>query len=151
MEGIAGTQIEAFRVSRGEFAQGCETTPISLDRDNAACPRCKQGPRQTTRAGPDLDDRGVIEPTRRARDPTRQVEIEQKILTEALIRGDRMSRDNLAQRRQQDRRGIGGRNPAGRVQPTAIRRAAMSAASRSAAIRLSARAMPRPAIAKAVP
>jgi hypothetical protein len=38
----------------------------------------------------------LVEPSRRSRDPTRQVEVEEKILTQALVRGDAVSRDDLA-------------------------------------------------------
>ncbi len=74
-EGIPGNKIKAPRISRGKLAERCETTPIPLNRNNAACPRCKQCPRQTAGAGPDLDDRGLVEPPRRPRNPTRQVEV----------------------------------------------------------------------------
>jgi hypothetical protein len=38
----------------------------------------------------------LVEPSRRSYDPTRQVEIEKKILAQALVRGDAVSRDDLA-------------------------------------------------------
>jgi len=38
----------------------------------------------------------LLEPPRCACDPTRQVEVEQEILTEALVRDDPVSRDDLA-------------------------------------------------------
>jgi len=41
----------------------------------------------------------LVEPPRRPCNPTREVEIEQEILTEALVRDDPVSRDDLAQRR----------------------------------------------------
>jgi hypothetical protein len=99
-EGITGDNFEATRINRGKLAERREATPIPLDRNNAACPGCEQCPRQTARAGPDLDDRRLVEPARRPRNPARQVEVEQEILTEAFVRGDPVSRDNLAQRRQ---------------------------------------------------
>jgi len=42
----------------------------------------------------------LVEPPRRPRNPTRQVEVEQEILTEALVRDNPVARDDLAQRRQ---------------------------------------------------
>ena len=79
-----------------------------------------------------------------AGDPAGQIEVEKKILPEALACGDAVPSDHLAQRRQGGRRRIALQLPAERL-------AAISAASRSAAIRLSARAIPWPAIPKAVP
>jgi hypothetical protein len=37
----------------------------------------------------------LIEPPRGSRDPTRQVEVEEKILTQALARDDPVSRNDL--------------------------------------------------------
>jgi hypothetical protein len=84
----------------------------------------------------------MIEPPGGAGDPVGQIEVEQEILAETLARGDAVPGDDLAQRRQ-------GRAFAS--QPVAKRLAAISAARRSAATRLSARALPCPAIANAVP
>jgi hypothetical protein len=42
----------------------------------------------------------LVEPPGRPRNPTRQIEVEQEILTQALLRDDPVSRDDLAQRRQ---------------------------------------------------
>ena len=95
-ERIASDNIKATRINRSKLAERRETTPISFYRKNAARPTCQQRPRQTARAGTDFDDRGLVEPSRRSYDPTRQVEIEKKILTQALVRGDAVSRDDLA-------------------------------------------------------
>jgi hypothetical protein len=76
--------------------------------------------------------------------PARQVEIEEEILPEAFPGDDAMPGDDFAQRRQRGRRGIAD-------QAASSRLAAIWAASRNAAIRLSARAVPRPAMANAVP
>jgi hypothetical protein len=76
--------------------------------------------------------------------PARQIEIEEEILPETFAGDDAMPRNDFAQRRQRGWKGIAD-------QAVAVRLAAIWAASRNAAIRLSARAMPRPAIASAVP
>ena len=86
----------------------------------------------------------MLERPRGAGDTAGQIEIEKKILPEALARNDAVPSDDLAQRRQGGQRWIA-------FQLLAERLAAISAASRSAAIRLSGRAVPRPAIASAVP
>ena len=84
------------------------------------------------------------ERSRSAGDPAGQIEIEEKILAEAPACNDAVPSDHLAQRRQGGRKWIALQLPPERL-------AAISAASRSAAIRLSGRAVPRPAIASAVP
>jgi hypothetical protein len=105
---------------------------------------CEQCACQSAGAGADLDDCRMLEPPSGARDPSRQIEVEQEVLAEASACGDAVPGNDLAQRRQRWRRGVAG-------QPAAVRLDAISAANRSAAIRLSGRAVPWPAIAKAVP
>ena len=89
--------------------------------------------------GADLDDRGVFERARRARDPRREIEVEQEILPERFAGRQSVLADDVAKRRQ-----IVDRAHAGCV-------AAMRAASRNAAIRLDGLALPVPAMSKAVP
>ena len=96
MERITCDKIKAPRISRSKLAERRETPPVSLYRDNAVRPRRKQRPRQTARAGADLDDRGLVESSRCSCDPTRQVEVEQEILAKAPVRDDSVSRDDLA-------------------------------------------------------
>jgi hypothetical protein len=95
-ERITCDKIEAPRISRSKLAERSETPPVSLYRDNVARPECKQRPCQTAGAGTDLDDGGLVEPSRCSCDPTRQVEVEQEILAEALVRDDPVPRDDLA-------------------------------------------------------
>jgi len=97
-ESVAGDELEATRMSGRELAEGRETTAIALDRNNPARADCEQCPRQTTGTGADLDDRGMVEPACRPGDPTRQVEVEEKILPEAPVRDDPVSRDDFPQR-----------------------------------------------------
>jgi hypothetical protein len=49
----------------------------------------------------------MVECPGRSRDSTGQIEVEQEILAEALARGDPVSRENFAQRRQRRPQGIG--------------------------------------------
>ena len=86
----------------------------------------------------------MVEPPGGAGDPARQVEIEKEILPEALAGSYAMPGDHIAQRRQKGERRVAS-------QATARRLAAISPASRNAAMKLSARAVPRPAMANAVP
>jgi len=138
-------------MGRGKLGKCRETAPVALDRDDPAGAGGEQCPRQTAWPGADLDNRRLVEPPCRPRNPTRQIEVEQEILPEPLMCGDPMPRDNFAQRRQRGRPRIGGSGFSRIPQTADARLVAISAASRNAAIRLSARAIPRPAIAKAVP
>src|SRR5262249_39832391 len=97
LEGIAGDQIEAPWIGRGYLTKGCQTAPVAFDRDNPACPRCEQRPRQPARTRPDLDDGRLVERARSPCNSVCEVEVEQEILTEAFVRDDPVSRDNLAQ------------------------------------------------------
>ena len=135
----------------GKLGKCRETAPVALDYDDPASAAAKQCPRQTAWSGADLNDRRLVEPPCCPRNPTRQIEVEQEILPETLLRGDPVPRDNFAQRRQRGRGRVGRSGFARIPQPADARLAAISPASRNAAIRLSARATPRPAIAKAVP
>ncbi len=138
-------------MSGGKFAERRETSCVALDRDNATCTRREQCPRQTAGTGADLDDCGMIEPSSGAGDSAREIEVEEEILPEAPARNDAVSRDHLAQRWRRPSARIADQPPIRRTQLAADRLAAISAANRNAAIRLSARAVPRPAIANAVP
>jgi hypothetical protein len=151
VEGVGSDDFEALGIGSGKLGKCRETAPVALDRDDPAGAAGEQCPCQTAGTGADLDYRRVVEPTCRPRNPTRQIEIEQEILTEALVSDNPVTRDDLAQRRQRGRGRVGRRGFARIPQPADARLTAISAASRNAAIRLSARAIPRPAIAKAVP
>ena len=143
-ERVCGDQLEMSGIGGSEVGKSRETAPIALDRDDPACTGGKQRPGQAAGAGADLDDGRVIEWSGGAGNPAGQIEVEQEILAEPLACGDPVPGDDLPQRRQRRVRGVAS-------QPAAPRLAAISAASRSAAIRLSARALPWPAIANAVP
>ncbi len=60
----------------------------------------EQRPRQPAGTGTDLDDRDGIERCRRARDPPRQIEVENEILPKSFTGTEPVARDDLAQRRQ---------------------------------------------------
>ena len=141
---IAGNELQTPRIGGSQFAEGSKTAWVALDRNDPARAGGEQRAAQAARAGADLDDGGVVEPSGSARDPSRQVEIEEEILSETLMGDNAVPGDDLAQRRQ-----WGGETVAD--QAAAARLAAIWAASRSAAIKLSARAVPRPAMSSAVP
>jgi len=128
----------------GELFESRKAARVTLDCDDPVGAGCKQCACQSAGTGADLDDCRMLEPTSGARDPSRQIEVEQEVLAEASACGDAVPGDDLAQRRRWWRSGVAG-------QPAAVRLAAISPAIRSAAIRLSGRAVPWPAIAKAVP
>jgi hypothetical protein len=86
-------------MSRRNFAEGGETARVALDRHDASRAGGEQRPRQSPRTGADLDDSGVREQPRGAGDSAGQIEIEKKILPEALACDDAVPSDHLAQRR----------------------------------------------------
>ena len=85
---------------RCEFAKRRQAAPVALDRNNPAGAGGEQRPRQSTGAGADLNDVRVVEPSGGAGNPADQIEVEQKILAEALACKDAVPGDDLAQRRQ---------------------------------------------------
>ncbi len=92
-------------------------------------------------AGAHLDDGHALERTRCAGDAPRQIEVEQEILAEALLRRETCRADHLTQRRQ----------TVGRAHAFPSAWSLMVAASLSASIRLRGLALPVPARLKAVP
>src|SRR5690606_34987784 len=98
---------------------------------------------QPAGAGPDLDDGGILQRTGTARYLLGQVEVEQEILAERLLRVQTVPLDDFSQ----------GRQPVQcRHYPlTFADFPASSAASLSASTRLLSRATPCPARPKAVP
>ena len=59
---------------------------VALDRDDVARAFEQQRAGEAAGAGPDLDHVGMVERRRGARDAARQVEVEQEILAERLLR-----------------------------------------------------------------
>ena len=106
----------------------------------------EKGAREPTRSRPDLDDGDAVEGAGRARDFSRQVQIEKVILTEGFAGLKPVGTHDLAQRRQRrvERRS--------EVSGLAARCVFASWPARSsAAMKLSGRANPLPAMSKAVP
>ena len=152
-------RVRARRRRRARAAPDKRRQARRAPPDNGGRARSQRPGARRRRATPASDRRDrdrsrrrrMVERPRRSGDPARQVEVEEEILAEALVRDDTVSGDDLAQRRQRGRGRVGRPGYVRRSQTAAARLAAISAASRSAAIRLSGRATPRPAIAKAVP
>src|SRR5436190_21282894 len=99
-ERVGGDDLEVLGIGRSKLAQRCQTAPVVLDRDDPACAAAQQRPRQTAWTGADLDNRCMVEPTGCPRDPARQVEVEQEILTETFVSDNAVTRDYLSQWRQ---------------------------------------------------
>ncbi len=140
LQRVAGNDGEAAGVTVGNFLQRGQAARVALNGDDTLRARGEQRPGQPAGTGADLDDRDPGKVARRTRDAGGQVEVEEEVLAERLVRGQAMAGDHLAERRQI-------------VHP---RYAApsfrwSSAASLSAAARLDGSAMPLPAMSKAVP
>jgi hypothetical protein len=129
---------------RGDLGKRRDRSGIAFDRNHAMGAKREQSPRQSARAGTDLDDRDALQRAGGARDPRGKVEIEKKILAERFPGCEIVPADDFAKRRQIVDHAKAGE--AARVCGVAIR-----AASRSASIKLVGFARPVPATAKAVP
>ena len=136
---IGADDLQPSRIALGNLFKRRQRAFVALDRDDAPRAQRQQRARQSAGAGTDLDDGGVFQRARGARDPRGEVEVEQEILSERLAGRQVMLANDVAERRQ-----IVDRAHAGRA-------AAMRAASRSAAIRLDGLARPLPAMSNAVP
>ena len=110
-----------------------------LDRDDAFGAEREQRARQPAGAGADLDDGGVLERRRGARDARGEIEVEQEVLAERFARRQSVLANDLAKRREVVDRAH------------QLFAAAMRLASLSAAIRLAGLALPVPAMSNAVP
>src|SRR5690606_10080203 len=140
LERVAGDDLQPARPVRGNFLQGAEAARVALDRDHALRAMCQQRPRQAPWPGADLDHRRLLQRSGGASDLAGEVEVEQEVLAELFAGAQPEALDHLTQRRQ-----------AVAAHAGAISRAAISPAIFSAAIRLSGRALPVPAMSKAVP
>jgi hypothetical protein len=126
-------------IARGNILQSGNRALVMLDRDHARGAEREQRAGQPARAGADLDDGGILERGGGARNPCRQIEIEQKILAERFAGRQRVGANDLAQWREVVDRAHAGCDDAMRL------------ASRKAAIRLAGFALPVPAMSNAVP
>ena len=99
IEGVAGNDLEPFRVARGDLLQRGDRALVALDCDHAACAGDEERTGEPARAGADLDHLHAFERPGSARDPRGEVEIEKEILPERLLGAKTMPADHLAQRR----------------------------------------------------
>ena len=136
---VGADDLQPSRIAPGNLLQRRQRALVALDGDDAPRAQRQQRARQPAGTGADLDDGGIFERARGARDPRGEVEVEQEILAERFARRQSMLANDLAKRRK-----VVDRAHAGCV-------AAMRAASRNAAIRLDGLARPVPAMSKAVP
>ena len=74
------------RITLRDIVERGQRALVALDRDHAPRAERQQRPRQPARTGADLDHGGIFERTCRARDPRREIEIEQEILAERFAR-----------------------------------------------------------------
>src|SRR5262249_43104259 len=109
-----------------------------------------QRPRQSARAGADLDHGMAGKGTGGAGNAARQIEIENEVLAKALARHQLQAAHDLAEGRQPVGRGRGRLARHGAPTAAASRRPT-SLARRRAAMKLLGRALPLPASANAVP
>ncbi len=112
---------------------------ITLHRDDAVCSFEEQSTGEPARSRPDFEDGVAGERAGGTGDAPRQVEIEQEVLAEALLRREPVPRDDVAQGRQAIAHGRDGAW------------AAIAQASFTAWIRLDGLALPVPARDNAVP
>ena len=73
---------------------------LAFDGNDLCGSRVQERAREAARPGADLDDRDAAKIAGSACDLGREIQIEQKMLAKALVRGEFMSGDDLAQRRQ---------------------------------------------------
>lgn len=105
LERVAIDHLEPARIGRRDLGQRGQAAAVLLDRENLARALGQKPAREPAGAGPDLEHIRPAQIARRARDFRRQVQIEQKVLPEALLGHEIMSAQNLAQRRQSVDRG----------------------------------------------
>ena len=72
--------------ARGDFLQSRQGALVALDGNDLLRPFQKQGARQPARAGADLDDHVPFQRCGGARDAAGEVEIQQEVLPQRLLR-----------------------------------------------------------------
>src|SRR5215207_11361286 len=138
----SGRESKAPGIMLRDLGQGRQAARVALNRHHLSHPGSEERAGEAAWPGADLDDRHVLERPGGARHPARQVEVEQEVLAERLLRHEPVPTHDLAERRQAVDRAHAAASAG---------RAARRAARRSAAMRLSGRATPLPAMSKAVP
>ena len=130
--------LKAARIAVRDFLEGTDGAFVALDGNDSFCPHREQRAGQSAGAGANLDDDSILERPGSARDPCSEIQIEQEVLPQRFARGERMTLDDVTQRRQV-------------VDCAHADGIASRAARRNAAIRLDGSARPVPAISNAVP
>ena len=97
---IGRDHLQPSGIRRRHFGQGCDTARVLLDRQHPPRPFGQQAPRQPARPRPDLKHIAPRQIARRPRNSGGQVQIQQKVLPQPLLRHQIMRRDHRAQRRQ---------------------------------------------------
>src|SRR5262249_30767189 len=136
---VGADDVEPAGIALGDRLKRRKRALVALHRDHAPRAEREQGARQSARARSNLDHGRILQRASGARNPRREVEIEQEILAERFACRKGVLANDLAQWRQVVDRAHAGFE------------AAMRAASFSAAIRLAGLALPEPAMSKAVP
>ncbi len=107
-ERIGEVCVEAAWIVRADRVEDRAAALVAFDDGDALGTFEKQRARQSTGAGADLDGRSAGEGAGRARNPPRQIEIEEEILAEPLVGGEISVADHIAKRRQAIGTGAGG-------------------------------------------
>ena len=135
-QGVGRDDLEPAGPTGADLGERRQRALVAFDGDDGLGACGDERPGEAARTGTDLDDGDAVERPGGARDPGREIEIEQEILAERLAGVEAAARHDLAQRRQ----------PVGRQRHRVSRSASLSAA-----IRLAGLATPRPAMSNAVP
>ena len=87
LQRIAGHDFQPSRIMRGDIAKRSQSAFIALDGHDARRTQRQQRARQPAGAGADFDNGRAFQRFADARDPRRQIEIEQEILAERFLGG----------------------------------------------------------------
>ena len=84
VERVAVDDVEPAGIARRDLAERRKTALVALDGDHLPRARGEERAGQAAGSRADLDDGDAAEVAGRARDPRRQVEVEEEILAERL-------------------------------------------------------------------
>src|SRR5438477_6540540 len=99
MQGVARDDFQLSGISGCNLLEGREGALVAFDRNHASS-LSEEGARQSTRTGPDLDNRHVVERSARPCNPCREIEVQQEILAERLLGAEPVLPDDLPEWRE---------------------------------------------------
>ncbi len=100
LQRVALDHLEPAGIGGGDLGQRRQAARVALDGDDPARTAGEQGAREAAGARADFHDRRTLQRARGAGDAAGQVEVEQEVLAEGLLRHQPVAGDDLAQRRQ---------------------------------------------------